>query len=180
MNTQTTKKIGVIVASTRPGRSADKVKDWFMPQTDAFKDKARFELIDLKEVNLPFLDEPKSAMTGEYTLDHTKAWSEKIKGFDEFIIVTAEYNHGYPAPLKNALDYLYHEWANKPVAFVNYGYTASGTRATEQLRQVMVQLQMININTQVSISLPEFFAATDMTPWNNQAQKMLEKLVSKL
>ena len=146
-------KIGVILGSTRPGRVGLRVSKWFLNQVQAKQTELEFELIDLDEVNLPFLDEPKSASTREYTKDHTKAWSEKIKEYDGYVLITAEYNHGYPAPLKNALDFLAHEWNRKPVAFVGYG-GLGGTRAVEQLRQVCSELGMAPIWTAVHVRSP--------------------------
>lgn len=134
-------KIGVIVSTTRPIRVGPKVAAWFMEQVKNTPDM-QFDLIDLAEENLPFLDEPKSASTGEYQHEHTKKWGEKIAGYDGFVWVTAEYNHGPPAPLKNAIDIIYREWAKKPVAFVGYGGMGA-TRAIEQLVQVAAQVHMV-------------------------------------
>ncbi len=174
------KKIAVIIGSTRPTRSGDKVADWFIRQVphDSGLD---FTLVDLNEINLPFLDESKPPMLGEYTKEHTKKWSKLIDGFDGFVIVTPEYNHGYPASLKNALDFLYKEWLDKPVAFVSYGVTG-GFRAVEQLRQVVVNLGMRQVNIQIAVH----------TPWNaitendvdsayvfGDVAKLLEELKSK-
>lgn len=146
-------RIAVILASTRPGRVGARVTKWLMRSLKHVETDLEFELIDLKEVNLPFLDEPKSASTREYSKDHTKAWSERIKAFDGYILVTAEYNHGYPAPLKNALDYLAHEWDHKPVSFVGYG-GLGGTRAVDQLRQVTSELGMAPIWTAIHVRSP--------------------------
>jgi NAD(P)H-dependent FMN reductase len=77
----------------------------------------------------------------QYEYEHTKAWSKKIKEADAFILLTAEYNAGYPAALKNAIDYLYHEWTNKPVMIVSYG-VGGGPTASAQLRQVAERLKM--------------------------------------
>lgn len=134
-------KIAVIVGSNRPTRLGPKVADWFMDQVKDTPD-VEFELIDLAEVNLPLLDEPLSPMMGQYSHDHTKKWAAKINKMDGFILVTAEYNHGYTAILKNALDYLHAEWAKKPVAFVGYGVLGAAA-AVEQLVNVTAQLNMV-------------------------------------
>lgn len=136
-------KIGVIVGSTRPTRVGRHVADWLMPQLEGVEDMT-FELLDLKEWDIPFLSEPESASTGHYTQDKTKQWSEKIAGLDGFIFVTAEYNNGPPAPLKNAIDTLYHEWAKKPVAFIGYGGYGA-TRAVEQLANNMAKVNAMPI-----------------------------------
>ncbi len=147
--------IAIIIGSTRPKRNGKAVGEWVHTMAQK-RDKATYELIDLKEIDLPFLDEPKSPMQGDYAHDHTRKWSERIAPFDGYILVTPEYNHGTSAALKNALDFLYKEWNKKPVGFVSYG-SDSGTRAVEQLRQVVVELQMAPIRTQVSLSLYDDF-----------------------
>lgn len=147
--------IAIIIGSTRPKRNGKAVGKWVYTMAQK-RDKATYELIDLKEIDLPFLDEPKSPMQGDYAHDHTRKWSERIAPFDGYILVTPEYNHGTSAALKNALDFLYKEWNKKPVGFVSYG-SDSGTRAVEQLRQVVVELQMAPIRTQVSLSLYDDF-----------------------
>lgn len=133
-------KIGVIISTTRPTRVGPQIAQWFFDQVKNTPD-AEFELIDLKDFNLPLLDEPKSPMSGEYEHEYTKTWSEKVKGFDGFIFVTAEYNNGPPAALKNAIDVLYHEWDRKPVAFIGYG-TYGATRAVEQLVDITAKIGM--------------------------------------
>jgi len=147
--------IAIIIGSTRPKRNGIAVGEWVQAMAKD-RDKASYELIDLKEVDLPFLDEPRSPMQGDYQHAHTRAWSARIAPFDAFILVTPEYNHGTTAALKNALDFLYKEWNKKPVGFVCYG-SDSGIRAVEQLRQVVIELQMAPIRTQVSLSLYDDF-----------------------
>lgn len=153
--------IGVILGSNRPNRRGKAVADCFMGKTKNFGE-TNFELLDLEEINLPFLDEPMPPIMHQYQHDHTKNWSSKIASLDGFIIITPEYNHAYPAVLKNALDYLYFEWHKKPVSFVSYGAMSGGTRAVEQLRLVAIELQMINLKPQVII--PSIFKAVE----NNQ------------
>jgi len=137
-------KIGIIVSTTRPGRVGPYIADWLLEKV---KDTQGldFELLDLKEWDLPFLSEPKSASTGEYTQESTKKWSAKIAGLDGFVFVTAEYNNGPPAPLKNAIDTLYHEWDKKPVAFVGYG-SYGATRAVEQLVDTTAKIGMMPLS----------------------------------
>ncbi len=106
-------KIGIIIGSTRPGRVGEAVAKWVYEQSKARSD-AEFELIDIKDYDLPLLDEPVPAGSKQYSKEHTKKWAAKIDGLDGFIFVTPEYNHGTSAALKNALDYLYFEWTNKP------------------------------------------------------------------
>lgn len=140
----------IIVASTRPGRQGPVVAAWVNEvciQYNSFN----VELIDLAAVNLPFLNEPEHPKLQHNTQLHTVAWSKLIDPADGFIIVTCEYNFGYPASLKNALDFLYNEWNYKPVAFVSYGGIAGGTRAVQQLKQVVTAQKMMPIAESVAI-----------------------------
>lgn len=143
--------IGIIVASTREARNGKKIADWVKKIADKH-DGVHFKLVDLAEVDLPMFDEPNPPMMGKYTHAHTKQWAKQVDELDGFIFVTPEYNHGYPASLKNAIDYLYVEWTGKPVGFVGYG-VAGGTRAIEQLIPVTVQLHMIPLGGQVNLHI---------------------------
>jgi len=134
------KKIAVIIGSTRPTRIGADIADWFVRNVSDTPN-ATFEIIDLKEINLPFLDEAKSPAAGVYEHEHTKQWKKLIDSYDGYVLVSAEYNAGYPAPLKNALDYLSAEWHDKPVAIVSYGW-GGGASASAQLRQVVERLKM--------------------------------------
>ena len=110
-----------------------------------------YELVDLAEVNLPMFNEPMPPMMGQYQFDYTKEWSAKIGQYDGFVFVSPEYNAGYPAVLKNAIDYLCNEWADKPVTIVTYGYTG-GASANNQLKEVFERLKM-----KVTTTLPTLF-----------------------
>lgn len=138
--------IKIILGSTRQGRFGDKVAKWVYSVIKENKD-IKTELLDLRDYPMPFFDEKVSpSMTTEkYSNKVVQKWAKKIGEGDGFIIVTPEYNHGYPGVLKNALDYVYHEWNKKPVAFVSYGGSAGGTRAVQQLRQVAIELQLVPI-----------------------------------
>lgn len=142
--------LAVIVASTRPGRVGLPVGRWIDQRAREF---AGFEvrLVDLAEQNLPFLDEPKHPAQRQYVHDHTKAWSEQVDGADAFIFVMPEYNHGMTAPLKNAIDFVSQEWANKPVAFVSYGGASGGMRAVQMVKQVVAALKMVSVSEAVAI-----------------------------
>src|SRR6185295_11703681 len=122
-------RVAIILGSTRPGRKAEAVARWVYEIASPRGD-AEFELVDIKEYDLPLLDEPVSAVLGRYSNAHTKVWSAKIASFDAFVFVTPEYNHATSGALKNAIDYLYKEWNNKAAGFVSYG-GAGGTRAVE-------------------------------------------------
>jgi NAD(P)H-dependent FMN reductase len=144
-------RIGIILGSTRPNRNVEQVAKWVLDIASRRTD-AEFELVDLRDHPLPHLDEPLPPSLGRYQHEHTKQWADKIASFDGFVIVTAEYNHGIPGVLKNALDYLYAEWNNKAVGFVSYG-SAGGARAVEHLRAVAGELQMADVRQQVVLSL---------------------------
>jgi AhpD family alkylhydroperoxidase len=144
-------EIAIIVGSTRPGRKAEAVAKWVHGIASRRSD-ARFEVVDIQDFNLPLLDEPSPAPMGKYSQPHTKAWAAKINSFDGFVLVTPEYNHGPSSALKNAVDFLYREWNNKAAAFVGYG-GAGGSRAVEQLRLVMAELQVATVRAQVGLSL---------------------------
>jgi NAD(P)H-dependent FMN reductase len=143
-------KLMIILASTRPGRGGEAVAQWF---TSVARAHGGFDvdLVDLAELGLPFLDEPNHPRLRTYTRQHTKDWSARVDAADAFVFVTAEYNYGYPAPLKNAIDFLHHEWAYKPLGFVSYGGVAAGTRAIQQLKQVVTALKLTPLTEAVTL-----------------------------
>jgi NAD(P)H-dependent FMN reductase len=144
----------IIIASTRAGRKGPSIASWIFDHVQKEKEFS-VELVDLKEINLPFLDEPNHPRFKQYQHDHTKQWSALIDSSDAFVFVTPEYNYGFPASLKNAIDFVFHEWSYKPVAFVSYGGPAAGTRSVQMLKQVVTSLKMMPILESVNIS---FFA----------------------
>jgi len=148
-------RLSIIEASTRPHRFGEHVIPWIVSRAE---DDTRFEssLLDLRDFNLPFFNEtisPSSVKDSSYANKEVRKWAEKINTSDAFLVVTPEYNHGYPAVLKNAFDHTYHEWVRKPIAFVAYG-GAGGARAVEQLRLVAIELQMAPIRQAVHIQAP--------------------------
>lgn len=168
----------IILGSSRDTRLGGDVAAWLMALA---KERQDFqpELLDLKEWNLPFLNEPNPA-SGEYVSDVTKKWSEKISQGDGYIMIVPEYNHGYSAVLKNAVDHLYKEWNNKPVAFVGYaGSMSGGIRAVEQMRQVAVELQMTP--TRQAVFLPALWQAAGQpdfyAQYNQAANQMFDQLI---
>lgn len=175
-------KIKVILGTTRPERFGAQPANWIM---DLAKEHggAEFELVDLREVNLPLFDEPvPPAMGAEPAGDHTKEWANTINEADGFIVVTGEYDHTIPAALSNAIQYLAKEWANKPVAYVGYGAAAGGARAIEHLRQMDGQLSQFDISEHVII--PNYWSQIDeqgvWTPSEHQlsdAKKMIDTIV---
>ena len=150
MNNQRLKD-AIIIGSTRPGRNGEAVGRWIYEKAKN-RDDAEYELVDIKDYNLPLLDEPIPPSMGRYSNEHTKIWSTKIDSFDAYVFVTPEYNHGIPGALKNAIDFLFKEWNNKVAGFVGYG-SAGGVRAVEQLRLVMAEVKVATVRAQVQLSL---------------------------
>jgi NAD(P)H-dependent FMN reductase len=140
----------VVIASTRPGRVGLPVAQWF---TTLARAHGSFDVgvADLAEVNLPMLDEPNHPRLRQYTKAHTLRWSATVEASDAFVFVTPEYNYGYPASLKNAIDFLHEEWLYKPVGFVSYGGISAGTRSVQQMKQVVTTLNMMPVNEAVAI-----------------------------
>jgi NAD(P)H-dependent FMN reductase len=140
----------IILASTRPGRAGEALARWF---AESAEEHGGFdvELVDLAEVGLPLFDEPHHPRLREYTKPHTKRWSEMVQAADAFVFVHPEYNHSYNAALKNAIDFLHHEWAHKPVGFVSYGGVSAGTRALQHLQPVVSALRMVPVIPAVNV-----------------------------
>ena len=148
-------KVAIILGSTRPNRNGEAVANWVY-ELSKNRDDAEFELVDIKDFDLPLLDEPLSPMLGQYTKPHTKRWAETIESFDAYIFVTPEYNHSTSGALKNAIDFLYKEWNNKSAGFVGYG-AVGAVRAVEHLRLIMGELQVADVKGQVALSLTTDF-----------------------
>ncbi|MCC6751523.1 MAG: NAD(P)H-dependent oxidoreductase [Deltaproteobacteria bacterium] len=173
-------KLAIIIGSTRPGRKAEAVARW-VHEIAKKRREAEFELVDIKDFDLPLLDEPVPPSMGQYSRPHTKAWAAKIGSFDGYVFVTPEYNHGTSGALKNAIDYLYREWNNKAAGFVGYG-SVGGTRAVEQLRLVMGELQVADVRAQVALSLfTDFEDFTTLKPGPHHeaaVNAMLDQLIA--
>ena len=173
-------KVAIILGSTRPGRNGEAVSKW-MYEIAKKRNDADFELVDVKDFNLPLLDEPIPPSMGKYSKEHTKTWSAKINSFDAYVFVTAEYNHGTPGALKNAIDFLFKEWNNKVAGFVGYG-SAGGVRSVEQLRLVMAELKVATVRTQVQLSLFtdfENFSNFKPAPFQEKsANNMLDEVIA--
>lgn len=143
-------RLHIIVGSTRPGRAGLPVARWVAERAEKHGG-FDVELIDLAEVALPLLDEPHHPKLRRYTHQHTLDWSATINRADAFVYVMPEYNHGVNAALKNAIDYLVHEWAHKPVGLVSYGGVAGGTRAVTTLKPTLSVLKMLPLTESVII-----------------------------
>lgn len=171
----------VIIGSTRPGRVGAAVGQW-MEQVAVDHGGFTVEMADLAQINLPLLDEPNHPRLRRYVHEHTKAWSALIERADAVIAVMPEYNYGFNAALKNAIDYLFHEWAYTPVGLVSYGGVSGGTRGAQMLRQVFSAL-----NTMVStpaVTIPFVAQSVDENAVfhpsqivQDSASQMLDELV---
>jgi NAD(P)H-dependent FMN reductase len=144
----------VIAASTRPGRKGIAVARWIRQQAEQHGG-FDVELVDLADVGLPVFDEPNHPRLQQYTQQHTKDWSATVARADAFVFVTPEYNHSLPGSLKNALDYLSVEWADKAAGIVSYGGVSAGLRAAGALKPVLAALRVVPVVEAVSIP---FFA----------------------
>lgn len=184
-----TPHIQVILASTRPGRFGEKPAGWLMDRLSRRTD-LEAELVDLREHPLPIFDQPvpPARTLREYPNEEIAAWGRTLDRADGYVAITSEYNHGYPASLKNALDHVFPELNRKPIAFVGYG-NVGGARAIEQLRLVAVEFEMAPLRHAIHILpdlmlpamkaeafTPEMFAslderldraATDLVWWAN-------------
>lgn len=172
--------IKIILGSTRPGRFGIQPAEWLMQLTKEHPE-ATFELVDLKEVNLPMLDEPMPALYGNYTQDHTKEWAKTIGEADGFVVVSGEYNYTIPAALKNAIDYLAAEWRYKPVAFVGYGASAGGARAIAHLQNVAANIGWFDLRD--NLTLVNYFEHLDSDgkyQFTEQQAETAHKLLSNI
>jgi len=173
-------RIAIILGSTRPGRKTEPVARWVLDHAQQRGD-AEYELVDIADFDLPLLDEPVPPSQRKYSMDHTKRWSEKIASFDGYVFVTPEYNHSTSGALKNAIDFLYHEWNNKAAGFVSFG-SSGGTRAVEHLRLIMGELQVADVRSQVALSLftdfENFSAFKPQALHEKSLKSMLDQLVA--
>ncbi|MBK7402545.1 MAG: NAD(P)H-dependent oxidoreductase [Myxococcales bacterium] len=171
--------LGVIVCSTRPGRVGLPIAQWFLEHAKAHG-KFAVELVDLQEVALPLLDEPKHPRLGDYQHEHTKAWSRRVSALDAFVFVTPEYNYGSPPALVNALHYLYKEWNYKAAGFVSYGGLSGGTRSVQMTKQFLTTLKVMPLPEAVNVAffntLMENGAFRGSEPLVKSAAGMLDEL----
>jgi NAD(P)H-dependent FMN reductase len=165
-------KLGVIIASTREGRAGLPVAEWFL---EAARKHGGFEpeTIDLKQQNLPLLEEPHHPRLARYEQETTKAWSKRVSSMDAFVFVTPEYNFGSPPALVNALDHLFVEWHYKAVGFVSYGGVSGGTRSAQMTKQIVTALKMVPLFEAVTI--PFFSKLIDPSSGRFQGGEIQEK-----
>jgi NAD(P)H-dependent FMN reductase len=178
-------KLMLLFGSSRHGRKGEVVFNWVI---NLCKQDSRFELdnVDLQQLNLPFFDEPLSPFTMarkniEYTHPEGKAWAERVDQAEGIIIVTPEYNHGYTAVLKNALDWVGPEWVDKPVGFVSYGGISGGSRVVEQLRTVTIELGLVQVANPIHFNFFEQAFNESGQPVreskNDELKRMLDEIM---
>lgn len=150
-----TRKVGIILGSNRPTRIGGDIAEWV--KASMKHDGLELDIIDLAKINLPFLDEPEIPAMGNYQQEHTKKWSKLIRQYDGIVLLFPQYNWGYPAVIKNALDYLYEEWQHKPVSIMVYG-GHGGFQGLIAMKLVTQGLKMYNmaVNPGLAISKEMF------------------------
>ena len=184
MTNNTPLNIKVIAGSTREGRFSDKAAVWIAEEISK-QEGVAVEVLDLRDYDIPFFNEPMSPSFKQepYKNEAVARFTKKIEEGDAFVIVTPEYNHGTSGVLKNALDWVYQEWNNKPVAFVSYG-SVGGARAVEQLRLNAIELQMAPIRNAVHIPGEQYFQVlfgkTDAKELFASVSKQAEGMIAQL
>lgn len=174
-------KLKIINSTVRPGRKGPVVAAWIAElakKTGTFE----VEVLDLGEINLPLMNEPRHPVMKQYEHEHTKRWSAKIDEADAFVFVTAEYDHGYPSSLRNAIEYLVHEWGFKAAGLVSYGGISAGTRASNDLKRDLITMKVVPIPEQVNIPMfTQFIDEQDQFKANEvsveAAEAMLKSIV---
>jgi len=172
-------KLTVVLASVRDGRGGEAIARWFVTRA---KEHSKFdvELADLKELNLPILDEPHHPRLKKYVHDSTKRWSEIVGGSDAFVFVTPEYNYTIPPALVNALDTVYHEWTYKPVGFVSYGGISGGMRAVQTEKLMVTGFKMMPMVEAVNIPFYTQFVENGVFKSNETHDKAVPVMLDEL
>ncbi|MEH1097828.1 NADPH-dependent FMN reductase [Micromonospora sp. CPCC 205561] len=138
-------RLAVIIGSTREGRVGDRVARWFVDRAERH-DGLAVTVVDLAAYDFPagYPAEPTAAM---------RSFAAQVGRAEAFVVVTPEYNHSFPASLKQAIDYAYDEWQAKPVGFVSYGCGSVGLHAVDQLRTVFTALHAVTMRDVVGVDL---------------------------
>ena len=171
----------IVIVSTRPSRKGPAVAAWF-EQEARRHGGFDIEVVDLAAMNLPMMDEPEHPRLRKYQHDHTRAWSALVSKADAFVFVTPEYNFSVPPSLVNAIDYLLHEWAYKPVGFVSYGGVSGGLRSVQMCKLLMTTVKLVPLPEAVTLPLfTKYFDADSgaFVPGETQARAsvvMLDEL----
>ena len=188
------KRVAVVVASSRPTRICPGIASWIQQALqdalgpDPSDATIRYESIDLAEIDLPFLDEPIIPALGQYQHQHTKAWSQLVGSYHGFFFVLPQYNWGYPAILKNALDFLYREWNNKPATYATYG-NHGGTRAAQQIQQVLngLRMRLLDDHLEITVAFDDLTAEGQvkdldavLTPYRDRIHRISAQMLAAL
>lgn len=144
-------QLRIIVSSSRPNRIGPTVSQWVRDQADPGQWEVK--VLDLGQINLPFMDEEDMPRNGNYAKPHTQAWASEIFESDAIVVVTPQYNRSFPAPIKNAIDYLFAEWQDKPVAIVGYGWSG-GVDARADLTKVFTHVSA-HVVGDMGLTFPE-------------------------
>ncbi len=173
-------KIAIVIGSVRKGRNAEAVAKWVADFAKNRKD-AEYELVDLRDYNLPLLGIEVSPENEEKANIAIKTWSDKMASFDGYIFIAPEYNHAVGGALKNALDYLNIELNNKAAGLVGYG-SHGGVRAHENMRLILGELQVADVRTAVTFSLMTDFEGMSVfkpaSYHDGNATAMLDQLIA--
>jgi NAD(P)H-dependent FMN reductase len=169
----------IITSTIRPGRKGPLVAAW-IAEVAGKNSQFEVEILDLAEINLPLMNEANHPAMQKYEHQHTKDWSAKIIAADAFIFVTAEYNYGYPAPLRNALEYLYKEWNYKAAGIVSYGGISGGTRAANSLKGDLATLSIVPLASSLHFPLFNNLIVEDKFVPNESHTKAAEAMVNEL
>ncbi|CAN5154892.1 NAD(P)H-dependent oxidoreductase [soil metagenome] len=172
-------RLMIIVGSVRPGRVGLAVAEWVRAQVTGSSD-FDIDFVDLAELALPFMDEPKHPRLREYTKPHTLAWSERVDAADAFILVSPEYNHSYSPALKNALDFLNQEWWRKPVGIVSYGGASGGTRGAAALTIVTSGLGLVKLGANIEINFVANQIADGVFTPNEKEVAILDRMIAEI
>lgn len=170
----------VIIGSVREGRVADKVTNWALKQME--QEDIELDVVDLKDIKLPFYYEPTLPViaNGQYDNLEATAWAKRVAEADAFIMITPEYNHGYPASLKNAIDWVAQGWYHKPIGFISYGGISGGIRAVQQLKQVVLEVRMHPVHDNVYIPFVSQAFDESGNPTSDNLNNNLKSLVNEI
>jgi NAD(P)H-dependent FMN reductase len=167
-------RIALIVSSTRPTRWADKPKEWALKHMQARGD-IEVEVLDLRDFDLPFFDAPASNAYVPTPDPKAQRWNEAVARFDGYVFLVAEYNRSITGPLKNAIDWDYVNWGRKPMGVMAYG-SVGGARATENLRTISIELQMVPVRAGVHIGGSDFYRVGPYNP-NPESMEALDGML---
>lgn len=171
-------RVLVIYGSVREGRLGAPIAEWVVDRLQ--ESELEVDYADLKEVALPFMDEPNHPILHQYIKPHTIAWSARVEAADAFVFISPEYNHSLAPALKNAIDFLHREWAGKLVAFVSYGGISGGTRATAALAATMVTVGLRQAQTALEIPLAMKRIADGVFLASEFDQQLMKRMIVEL